>query len=175
MVRFRSPAVRGTLDTMLKISKLTDYGLLAVVYLARRPGEIVASREVADAYSLPLPVVSKVLKTLHDGGVVSSQRGVGGGYTLVGSPEEMTLGRLLEVLEGPWDLVECETVDTHGKATCAIRSCCTSRGFMSGINRTIKHAFEQVTLADLMRGTAPSGGWEQGRIVMRTPEIEELQ
>lgn len=160
---------------MLKISKLTDYGLLAAVFLARRAGEIVAAREIADAYSLPLPAVSKVLKSLHEGGVIASHRGVGGGYSLTVDPEAASLGWLLEVLEGPWDLVECDTVDRKGKAACSIRSCCSSRGFMSGINRTIKNAFEQVTLADLVRGVAPTGGWEQGRIVVRPPRVGEVQ
>ena len=146
---------------MLKISKLSDYGLLAAVYLSRKTGEVVAAREIADFYSLPLPAVSKVLKALHDGGLVESHRGVGGGYSFQGDAEQITLGRLLEVLEGPWELVECETTDHHGHALCAIRSCCPSRSFMGGINRAIKHAFDQVTLRDLARGTAPSIAFAQ--------------
>ena len=140
---------------MLKISKLTDYGLLASVYLARRQGEIVAAREVADFYHLPLPVITKVLKALHHSGLVRSHRGVGGGYSFDGDAETVTLGQLIEVFEGPWDLVECETFDDHGQATCAIRVACPSRRFMFGINRAIKGAFEQVTLGDLVRGGAP--------------------
>jgi Rrf2 family protein len=140
---------------MLKISRLTDYGLLASVYLARKSGEVVAAREIADFYQLPLPALTKVLKTLHHGGVISSHRGVGGGYSFDGDAEGVTLGQLIEVLEGPWDLVECETLDDHGQATCAIRVACPSRRFMFGINRAIKGAFEQVTLGDLLRGGLP--------------------
>ena len=140
---------------MLKISRLTDYGLLAVVYLARNAGEVTSAREVAEFYHLPLPAVTKVLKTLHHGGVISSHRGVGGGYSFDGNPEVVTLGRLIEIFEGPWDLTECETFDDHGEATCAIRIACPSRRFMFGINRAIKGAFEQVTLDDLVRGGMP--------------------
>jgi FeS assembly SUF system regulator len=140
---------------MLKISKLTDYGLLASVYLARRQGETVSSREVAEFCHLPLPVVSKVLKILLEGGVIQSYRGAGGGYSLVADPESITLATLLEVLEGPWELVECETVDDDGHAVCGIRQGCPSRSFMFGINRTIKNAFDMVTLGDLLRGGRP--------------------
>lgn len=140
---------------MLKISRLTDYGLLAGVYLARRSGEIVAAREIAEFYQLPLPAVTKVLKVLHQSGVIGSHRGVGGGYSFDGDVEAVTLGHLIEILEGPWDLTECETLDDHGQATCAIRVACPSRRFMFGINRAIKGAFEQVTLGDLMRGGMP--------------------
>jgi Rrf2 family protein len=140
---------------MLKISKLTDYGLLAAVYLARHSGEVAAAREIAEFYHLPLPVVTKVLKALHTSGVIRSHRGVGGGYSFDGDAEAVTLGQLIEVFEGPWDLVECETLDDDGHATCAIRVACPSRRFMFGINRAVKGAFEQVTLGDLVRGGMP--------------------
>ena len=140
---------------MLKISRLTDYGLLASVFLARHAGEVMAAREIAEFYHLPLPVVTKVLKALHTSGVIRSHRGVGGGYSFDGDAEAVTLGQLIEVFEGPWDLVECETLDDEGHATCAIRIACPSRRFMFGINRAIKGAFEQVTLGDLVRGGMP--------------------
>lgn len=140
---------------MLKLSRLTDYGLLASVYLARHGGKIVAAREIAEFYHLPLPAITKVLKTLNQSGVVNSHRGVGGGYSFDGDSENVTLGQLIEVLEGPWDLTECETFDDLGHATCSIRVACPSRRFMFGINRAIKGAFEQVTLGDLARGGMP--------------------
>ncbi|MGZ8852956.1 MAG: RrF2 family transcriptional regulator [Thermoanaerobaculia bacterium] len=140
---------------MLKISRVTDYGLLAAAYLARKHGEVVAAREVAMFYHLPLPMITKVLKALIHGGVVSSHRGVGGGYSFDGDAESVTLGQLLDVLEGPWDLVECESFDEAGSAVCSIRVACPSRRFMSGINHAIKGAFEQVTLSDLIRGDMP--------------------
>ncbi|HVG25605.1 MAG TPA: Rrf2 family transcriptional regulator [Thermoanaerobaculia bacterium] len=140
---------------MLKISRLTDYGLLAVVYLARHAGRVTSAREIAEFYHLPLPAVTKVLKTLNQGRVISSHRGVGGGYSFDGNTELVTLGGLIEIFEGPWDLTECETFDDHGDATCAIRVACPSRRFMFGINRAIKGAFEQVTLDDLVRGGMP--------------------
>lgn len=140
---------------MLKISRLTDYGLLAAVFLARKHGEIVAAREIAEFYHLPVSMITKVLKTLHQGGVINSHRGVGGGYSLDGEIESVTLGQLLDILEGPWDLVECETLDDEGHAICAIRVSCPSRRFMFGINRAIKGAFDRVTIGDLMRGEIP--------------------
>jgi Rrf2 family protein len=140
---------------MLKISKLTDYGLLASVYLARNPGEVANAREIAEFYHLPLPAITKVLKALHTSGVLSSHRGAGGGYSFAGDADAVTVGRLIEVFEGPWDLTECETYDHDGNAACAIRVACPSRRFMFGINRAIKGAFEQVTLGDLVRGGMP--------------------
>jgi Rrf2 family protein len=152
---------------MLKISKLTDYGLLATVYLARHRGSVVAAREIAGFYHLPVPMVTKVLKTLHSGGLIDSHRGSGGGYSFHGDSSAVTLGQLIEVLEGPWDLVECETTDDHGQAVCAIRGACPSRRFMFGINRAIKGAFEQVTLDDLARGVMPFAVIEKRELVRK--------
>lgn len=140
---------------MLKISRLTDYGLLATVYLSRHHGAVIAAREIAEFYHLPLPMITKVLKRLGQGGMVNSHRGAGGGYSFDGDARKITLGHLIEALEGPWDLVECETRDERGHAVCAIRGACPSRHFMFGINSAIKGAFEQVTLADLERGVMP--------------------
>lgn len=140
---------------MLKISRLTDYGLLASVYLARKPSDVVSAREIAGFYHLPVPMITKVLKKLHQGGLISSHRGAGGGYSFEGDSESVTLGHLIAVLEGPWDLVECETTDDAGHAVCAIRGACPSRRFMFSINHVIKSAFDRVTLGDLMRGDMP--------------------
>jgi Rrf2 family protein len=152
---------------MLKISKLTDYGLLAAVYLARHNGEVASAREIAGFYHLPVPMVTKVLKMLHQSEVIESQRGVGGGYSFRGDAESVTLGYLIEALEGPWDLVECETTDDQGHAACAIRVACPSRRFMFGINRAVKGAFEQVTLGDLTRGVMPVAQIDKPMLSMR--------
>jgi Rrf2 family protein len=141
---------------MLKISKFTDYGLLAAVYLARKSGEVISAREIAAFYHLPVPMITKVLKALNGSGVIHSHRGVGGGYSFDGDAEAVTLGQLIDALEGPWDLVECESTNSDGNAVCTIRVACPSRRFMFGINQAIKGAFEQVSLADLTRGAIPT-------------------
>jgi Rrf2 family protein len=155
---------------MLKISRLTDYGLLATIYLARKQGETVSAREIAEFYHLPVPTITKVLRTLHQGGIIESHRGVAGGYSFEGDPETLTLGQILELLEGPWDLVECETTNEQGDATCSIRAGCPSRRFMFGINRAIKGAFEQVTLGDLTRGAFPIPVIDKASLSVRTAQ-----
>jgi Rrf2 family protein len=159
---------------MLKISRLTDYGLLATVYLTRHGGRVVSAREIAVFYHLPLPMITKVLKALSLGGVIHSHRGVAGGYSFDGDAERVTLGDLIAVLEGPWDLVECETTNDEGEAICAIRVACPSRRFMFGINSAIKGAFEQVSLADLARGVMPSPVVHKGMLAEQ-PEAESMR
>ena len=86
---------------MLKISKVTDYGLLATVYLARKEGQVVSAREIAEFYHLPVPMITKVLKALHHGGLVSSHRGIAGGYTFA-ARTPIRLEEPVEVQHGRW-------------------------------------------------------------------------
>ncbi|MGA7616553.1 MAG: Rrf2 family transcriptional regulator [Thermoanaerobaculia bacterium] len=150
---------------MLKISRLSDYGLLAVVYLARHAGDVISAREISAFYALPLPAISKVMKVMHEAGLIQSQRGPNGGYWFEGDADGISLGQLLEVLEGPWELFDCETNDPAGHAICGIRSACPSRSFMFGINRAIKNGFERISLGDLARGVDPAA-WDGGKAAL---------
>ena len=68
LVQFRVPAGNRSKTFMLKISKLTDYGLLATVYLARHRGRWSPRARSPSFYHLPLPMITKVLKALSAGG-----------------------------------------------------------------------------------------------------------
>ena len=86
---------------MLRITKLTDYGIVLLVQFAndekRRSRN---ARTMAEATSLPLPVVSKILKSLAQGGLLNSQRGARGGYTLSRRPEDVNVAEIIDALRG---------------------------------------------------------------------------
>ena len=68
---------------MLRITKITDYGIVLMAQMASEPQTTMHNaRDLAAATRLPLPIVSKILKTLARGGLLTSQRGTKGGYTL---------------------------------------------------------------------------------------------
>ena len=72
---------------MIRLSRITDYGIVLMAHLAEHPeGAPHNAREVAAETSLPLPVVSKVLKSLARAGLLVSQRGAKGGYALARPP-----------------------------------------------------------------------------------------
>ena len=76
---------------MLKLTKKSDYGLIALRHLAegRRPGKATAgatTKEIAEAYRIPLPLLAKVLQTLRKGGFLASMQGTNGGYRLARDP-----------------------------------------------------------------------------------------
>ena len=78
---------------MLRMGKLTDYGIVLMSYLATNRHEQHSAHAIADAVKVPLPTVRKVLKSLSHGGLLQSERGVAGGYSLSRMPEQSPIQR----------------------------------------------------------------------------------
>jgi FeS assembly SUF system regulator len=132
---------------MLRITKLTDYGIVLLAQLAG--DETRASqnaRSMAEATSLPLPVVSKILKALAHGGLVTSQRGAKGGYALSRRPEEVSVAEIIDALEGPIALMECSA----GPGRCEQETSCSVRDPWQRINQAILETLRHVTLRELV-------------------------
>ena len=130
---------------MLRMSRLTDYGLVLLTHLAAGPADAVhAARELADSAHLPLPVVSKILKVLTREGFLVSHRGAKGGYSLARRPEDVTVVAVIDALEGPIALTEC------GAGACERESRCVVRAPWQRINRVVRKSLEDVRLSDLI-------------------------
>jgi Rrf2 family protein len=98
----------------VKISAKTEYACLAVLELAVRYGssEPVRMRDLADAHGIPSRFLVQILLQLKGAGLVASIRGAAGGYQLLRSPEEITLGEVMAIVEGeisPHSNVDVET------------------------------------------------------------------
>jgi FeS assembly SUF system regulator len=132
---------------MLRITKLTDYGIVLLVQLANggKQGSQNA-RSMAEATSLPLPVVSKILKSLAQGGLLTSQRGAKGGYTLARRPEDVNVAEIIDALEGPIALMECNVGPGH----CDQETNCAVRDPWQRINQAILETLKHVTLRELV-------------------------
>lgn len=138
---------------MLRISKLTDYGIVLLVHLAQEtPGTTRNARELAEATELPLPAVSKMLKSLAAAELLESLRGARGGYRLARDPGEVHVAEILEALEGPIALMDC----TVGPGHCDVEASCGVREPWQRINRAVHETLRRVTLADLARPTPAS-------------------
>jgi FeS assembly SUF system regulator len=133
---------------MLRISKLTDYGIVLLAHFAQEPPDAsLNAREMAEATGLPAPVVSKMLKALSAAALLHSQRGAKGGYRLARAPSQVTVAEIVERLEGPIALMACSAGPGH----CEQESVCQVRAPWQRINRAVQGALERVTLEDLAR------------------------
>ena len=149
---------------MVRLSKLTDYGMVLMSCFARGPaGSLHTARELAAESKLPLPTVSKVLKELLQSGLLVSHRGIQGGYRLAKEPDQISLVEIISALEGPVALTECST---NVSGLCELEACCTISRNQQIISHAVRDVLAKLMLADLiqpMRLTAIQG--PQGNLV----------
>src|SRR5262247_3952161 len=111
---------------MLRLSKSADYGLMAMRRLALLPrGACRSAREIAEEHRIPPALMAKLLQRLARKGLVASLHGIHGGYRIARPASQISLREVIEAIEGPMALIEC---DDPCKGDCAQESACTVRG-----------------------------------------------
>ncbi len=130
---------------MLRVSKLTDYATVVLTEMARDPEAVHTATSLAERTRLARPTVSKLLKQFSRGGMLRSYRGAHGGYVLAEAPEAITATRIIDTVEGPMAVTECSL----GVQQCEIEDVCNIGHHWRRINRAIRAALDEVTLADL--------------------------
>jgi len=141
---------------MLSLSRKTDYALVALTHLARcgaSPQRAVSARVIADAYGLPPAMLMNLLKQLHRTGLVGSTRGASGGYFLERTPGRITVGQVVDAVEGPIQMARC---CQDGKAqqcpVCAVYERCPISGSIRRMNERFSAMLYAVTLENLISG-----------------------
>jgi FeS assembly SUF system regulator len=159
---------------MIRLAKLTDYGLLLMTTMARKGKTSVHNaRDLALLTQLPLPTATKVLKQLLQSGLLMSHRGINGGYSLAKEPADVSLAEVIAAMEGPIALTECST-DVTG--LCDLERSCPIKTNQRVISEIVRGALQKVMLADLaqpvqltaIRGVdgklVPTAGHSSGRL-----------
>jgi FeS assembly SUF system regulator len=132
---------------MIRLSRLTDYGILLMTLVARDSGQRPrAARDLADEANLPLPTVSKILKILLGHELLVSHRGVKGGYNLARTAQDISVAQVIEAMEGPIGLTECSSET----GSCELSGFCPMRSNWAVISDALRDALEKVKLADLV-------------------------
>lgn len=132
---------------MVRLGKLTDYGLVLMTCIARSESTALrTARDLAAESHLPPSTVSKLLKLLLQSGLLMSHRGIKGGYVLSKAPHQISVVDIIAAIEGPMALTECST-DVTG--VCGIESCCPIKSNQRIINGAVRSVLEKVTLSDL--------------------------
>ncbi len=134
---------------MIRIGKLTDYGIVLMTHLARDPAQPVqAASDLAQATSLGPSTVAKLLKVLLRAGLLVSHRGIRGGYSLSRPAEEISVGQIIVAIEGPVLMTECGGQPTN---KCQIRHLCTAQSHWHRIDDVVREALDGLKLEELAR------------------------
>lgn len=137
---------------MIRISRLTDYGIVLLTHIAGHPERTHTASEVAAEAHLPLPTVSKLLRRLAKQRLLASHRGVKGGYGLASPPERITIAGIVAAIEGPIAMTTCAV---RTPSDCEHENHCPVRGHWNLINLAVRQALDSITLADLVRRPRP--------------------
>jgi Rrf2 family protein len=137
---------------MLRLSKKTDYALMAMTHLASDPGHRAASaREIADSYGIPIELMAKVLTRLVQSGLLVSHQGVNGGYELAQPPAATSVAAVLEAMDGPLTMTAC----AHGDHDCDQFSKCIVRDPLHRIRDRIAAILTECSILEIVANPVP--------------------
>jgi len=132
----------------LIITRATEYAIRALLFLAKQPeGEIVFKKDICSTQDITPAFLTKILQPLIKAGIVGSQRGVGGGFYLAKSPDQVTLLDVVEAEEGPLHLNLC--LESNG--ACSRDVFCPVHGAWHEVQDKMIAVLRGYTFADLAR------------------------
>ena len=133
---------------MLRLSKKTDYALIALKDLASNPdGTSSSAREIAARYNIPVELMAKVLQRLAKRGLLASHHGKRGGYDLARPATMISVADVIQAVDGPVAVTACSDIDE----TCEQYSTCNVRDPLWRLKDRIVRTLAEFTIDELAR------------------------
>jgi Rrf2 family protein len=140
----------------MRISKKSEYALRALIAIARnpKPNQI---HDLSKRENIPVKFLEQILLSLRHAGILTSKRGVGGGYSLRKNAGEITVGEVICVMDGPLAPVPCAAVNPNGKCTCPNPRTCALRLLMTEVREELSGLLDHRSIEDVMRLSPDAG------------------
>ncbi len=134
----------------MKLSVRGEYALRALLVLGLNYDQpVVRIQTISEQQNIPKRFLEQILNDLKSAGVVTSRRGVAGGYRLARRPEEITLAVIIRHIEGALAPVSCVSERFYEKCSCPDESRCAIRSVMKEVREAVVRIAERLTIADL--------------------------
>lgn len=130
----------------MRLTSYTNYALRSLQLAALRAPGLVRVDDVVKVHGLARPHIVKVVHELGKAGFLETQRGRGGGFRLARAPETITVGAVVRLTEGPFDLVECLNPETN---TCPLIGICKLSITFAQATAAFLDVLDKVTIADI--------------------------
>ena len=131
---------------MLQLSKSVDYALIALMHLAQQGDRTSwSAREIATGHGMPQDLLAKILQKLAREGIVASQQGTKGGYSLAHPATAINVVRVIEAVDGPLSITQCVTV----LGNCDQFDTCNIRSPLHRLNDQVIRILSGVTIATM--------------------------
>ena len=139
----------------LRLSTKGCYSIRAVSRLVNEYGKGPLSiRTIAQEEYIPHRYLEQLMSRLRREGFLESVRGPGGGYTLTRPPNQISIGDIIQTLEGKVSIAQC--IAENRKCRCRLEKTCVSRDFWSDLSQMVQHILDSVSLQEFVEGT-----WDQ--------------
>ena len=137
---------------MLKLTKKADYALMAMKHLAEHPSAASRSaKDVADAYGIPPEALAKILQRLVKAGLLLSQHGTNGGYTLARAAHTISAFEVIRAIDGPLFITSCVTV----RGECGQSDRCNIREPLRKVNESIEAVLKRIKISHMREEAEP--------------------
>lgn len=137
----------------MRLSKRGEYGLRAMIQLAHPSLEgglpVLQIGQISDLEKIPVKFLEQILLTLKNAGLLQSKRGVTGGYYLARPAEEIMLGQIVRILDGPLAPIRCVSQMAYEPCGCPDESSCGLRMVMGDVRNAIANILDNTSLADV--------------------------
>src|SRR5271170_2447609 len=133
---------------MLKLTKKADYALMAMKHLADQAHEgsgSASAKDVADAFAIPPEALAKILQRLAKAGLLQSQHGVNGGYTLGRAAHTISAFEVIQAIDGPLFITSCVTV----RGECDQSDRCNIREPLRKVNDSIEAVLKRIKISHM--------------------------
>ena len=135
---------------MLKLSKKSEYALMAVRYLAiNSNGNYSTARDISQYYDIPYELVAKVLQQLVKKSIISSYQGVRGGYSLAKTPDKISLMEIISAIEDNYQITNCMN-EKSSQNDCSHFDCCMIRDPLIKVQREIDKVFQNMKVNQIL-------------------------
>ena len=136
---------------MLRLSSKGEYGVRAMFEIARdyKKGPVTI-KEIARRQGMSVSYLEQLLNKLRRAGLIKSRKGPGGGYTLMKKPDDISIGVILNTLEGPVAITYCLDPEP-GRPECDQIKKCVTRGLWQSLGDKIELFLETISLNDLLK------------------------
>jgi len=138
------------------LSQKAKYALRALLTLAqRKEGELILVAEIAEEEHLPKKFLELILLEMKKHGLLYSQRGKGGGYCLAKSPDQITFGQVIRIMDGPLAPLPCASVTGYRRCVdCRDEKTCEIRKVMRRVRDAMAEILDRTSLTDALGGRA---------------------
>ncbi len=129
---------------MFKLSKKTEYSIIALQYLIKREAQMATVKEIAEKCKIPQPLLAKLLQLLARKQILRSVQGVNGGYRLDQPAAKISVADVLEAVEGPLRMTACGSSSVR----CERLSFCDLRQRLAPVQKELITYLQKISLLD---------------------------